>query len=130
MLERLVESNPWLLLCLLGVVCLTLFLLTVIVRGFSNSSRKQTAELQLKQDMVAKGLPATDIERVLWVSSTNAPLRDGPLARENLSDNEYSLVEKMLDDGRDINDIERVVRAIKGAPASAPARSFQASGSE
>ena len=83
-----------------------------LIAHYVTSCRRQEIEAALKQDMLNRGLAAADIERVMLASSA----REEPVAsqaKETVSDNEYYLVEKMLDDGHSMEDIERIIRAFK-----------------
>ena len=62
-------------------------------------------------------MTAADIERVLWASSGGSPANAE--TKETITDNEYALVEKMLDDGRPVEEIERLILAFKGNRSTA-----------
>src|SRR5262249_51878111 len=81
-------------------------------------------ESALKKDMINRGMSAADIERVLQASSTRT--EESKSAEEPISDNEYYLVEKMLDEGHSVEEIERLVRAFKsGGSASTAIRALE-----
>jgi hypothetical protein len=62
----------------MGLVALLLifgggFLVAIVsvVLGFLNNSRKREAEINLKHEMIARGMSADEIERVLAAKSTS-----------------------------------------------------------
>jgi hypothetical protein len=94
----------------------TLIFTVWIIAHYWKRVRQLDVETALKQDLINRGMAIADIERVLWASSGGPPASN---PAEVISDNEYYLVEKMLDDGRPVEEIERLVRAFKGEGASA-----------
>jgi hypothetical protein len=124
MIEKLIESGPGTVLSLAGIVCGAVVMLVAVVCHYSSETRRHAADVQLKRDLLAKGLGAADIERILWASSVNPPRSDRPRVPETLSDNEHALVEKMLDDGWEMDDIERLVRALRAGQAARPAEGY------
>lgn len=118
MFETLFADKPALFIPVAAIVGATLIFIVWIVAANCQQMRLQDLEAGLKRDMLERGMPAADIERVLMASSR----RETEIAAtETITDNEYYLVEKMLDDEHAIEDIERLVRAFKeGKPDSRP----------
>ena len=112
MIETFVTNNPALVIPCLAVVCATVFFIVWVIAHYWRQMRKLDVESALKQDMLNRGLAPADIERVL-LASVDPPQEEANEAKETISDNEYYLVEKMLDEGRSVEDIERLVRAFK-----------------
>jgi hypothetical protein len=110
MLDTLVQTHPALLIPILSVVGTALVFLVWIVAHYWASARRMEAEVALKKDMLNRGMSADDILRVLQASAESpaAPAEKGPV-----TDNEYYLVEKMLDAEYPVEEIERLVRALK-----------------
>ncbi len=120
MLERLVETAPGVLLSLAGIFCGTLFLLTWVTWHYWHYSRLHARETEFKRDMLARGLGTGDIERILWVSHENAPYCEDKQAPETLSKKEYTLLKKLIDNGSEPEQLERLVRALKHGSAQSP----------
>jgi hypothetical protein len=83
-----------------------------IVAHYWARVRRLEVEANLKRDMLARGMSAADIERVL-LASADADPEERPAEKETICDNEYYLVEKMLEEERPVEEIERLVRAFK-----------------
>jgi len=111
MIETLFARNPSLLIPIVALTGAAIVFTVWIVSHYWHAVRRQEAETALKQDMLNRGFAAAEIERVL-VSSSAKP--EATPERQVVSDNEYYLVEKMLDDGHSIEDVERLIRAFKG----------------
>jgi hypothetical protein len=112
MFESLVENNAALLIPLLSIAGAAVVFLVWILAHYWANVRRLEADATLKREMLARGLGAADIERILLASSggiTDSP----PAEKETISDNEYYLVEKMLDAEYPVEEIERLVRAFK-----------------
>jgi hypothetical protein len=112
MFETLFQREPALFIPVVAIVGSAVVFTVWLIAHYYNSSRRQEIEAALKQDMLNRGMSSADIERVMLASGA----RDSTLemqAKETISDNEYYLVEKMLDDGHAIEDVERVIRAFK-----------------
>ncbi|MFO0844390.1 MAG: hypothetical protein U0797_18670 [Gemmataceae bacterium] len=122
MFETLFQSNPALFIPVVSIVGTAIVFTVWLIAHYYSSTRRQEIEATLKQDMLNRGMTAADIERVMLASGS----RDSTVemqAKETISDNEYYLVEKMLDDGHAIEDVERVIRAFKeGKEGSVPVR--------
>jgi hypothetical protein len=114
---------PYYLVPTVAIVCATVVLLVAILCHNWRRARLNELEATLKQDMLNRGLPAADIERVLSASAANPP--ETPAAPDPVSDNEYYLIEKLVDEGKSADDIERVLRAVRGP---SPARPLKANG--
>jgi hypothetical protein len=117
MLEILVERQPALLIPLLSIVGAALVCLVWIVAHYWASARRLEVDANLKRDMLNRGLGAADIERVLLASSSSSP-EERPAAKDPITDNEYYLVEKMLDEEYPVEEIERLVRAFKSGEST------------
>jgi hypothetical protein len=111
MIETLFSRQPALLIPILAVLGSAVVFTVWIIAHYWGRARQLEMEAALKQDMLNRGLSAADIERVLFASSRRdeAP----PEPTETISDNEYYLVEKMLEEGHSVEEIERLVRAFK-----------------
>jgi hypothetical protein len=112
MFEVLFSRDPALFIPVLAIAAAGVVFVVWIAVHYWRSAKRLETDTALKQDMLARGLSAADIERVLWASSAG-PHQPGP-PPEAITDNEYYLVEKMLDDGRPMEEIERVIRAFRG----------------
>jgi hypothetical protein len=119
MLEAIFEKQPSLIVPVLALVGGTIVFTVWILAHYWKRARQIDIESSLKQDMLNRGLSAGDIERVLWASSDGPPEQASPGAQEVISDNEYYVVEKMIDEGKTIDDIERLIRAFKGNGSTA-----------
>jgi len=108
MFEPLVEKNPALLIPILSVVGAAVVFLVWIIAHYWAKIRRMELEAALKKDMLNRGLSPAEIERVLLASATARPQQ-----KEIVSDNEYHLVEKLVDAEYASDEIERVVRAFK-----------------
>jgi hypothetical protein len=117
---------PGLLIPILAITGGTVIAVVAILS--SNWRRHRAAEIlaALKQDMLNRGLSADDIVRI--VRATPGGEEDSCAAhQETITDNEYYLVEKLVDEGRATEDIERIIRAFKEhAARPAPAPDFRA----
>lgn len=112
MFEILFTNQPALFIPVLSIAAAAVVFGIWIVSHYWNDVRRQEIDAALKQDMLNRGMSAADIERVLLASQTPRP----PVVEQKadpISNNEYSLVEKMLDEGHSIDDVERIVRAFK-----------------
>src|SRR5262249_17917293 len=120
MLETLVERSPALLIPLLAIGGTTLIFVVWIVGHYWCKSKRMEIESALKKDMLARQFTPADVERVLLAAAANPPERPSS-GKETISDNEYYLVEKMLEEEYPAEEIERVVRAFKaGEKVSVP----------
>src|SRR5262245_34733482 len=111
MLDKLIETNPALLIPILAVTGTTLVFTVWILMHNWRKARQTEIEANLKKDMLARDFSAADIERVLLASTSRADLE--PVNQETISDNEYYLIEKMLDAGYPTEEIARLVKAFK-----------------
>jgi hypothetical protein len=111
MLDVLAEKHAELLIPLVALVAAGVVFLVWIVAHYWASTRRLEVEANLKRDMLNRGLSAADIERVLLASANQD--REPPAEKETISDNEYYLVEKMLDAEYPVEQIEKLVRAFK-----------------
>jgi hypothetical protein len=111
----LFTKEPALLIPIIAILSTGLVFLVWIMASYWHGARRLELEIALKKDMLTRGLSAGDIERILWASSTGPTEAGG---KETISDNEYYLVEKMLDEEHPIEEIERVIRAFRGNTAS------------
>jgi hypothetical protein len=112
MFEVLFSRQPGLFIPVLAIFLTgVVFVVWIIVHHWKGAKQLEL-DAALKQDMLNRGMSAADIERVLWASSSGPHEPTRP--PEPVTDNEYYLVEKMLDDGRPMEEIERVIRAFRG----------------
>lgn len=111
MFEVLFSRQPGLIIPVLAIAVAGVVFTVWIVVHYWNCAKQLEVEAALKQDMLSRGLSAADIERVLGASSSGPRQAQPP---EPVSDNQYYLVEKMLDDGRPMDEIERIVLAFRG----------------
>jgi hypothetical protein len=114
MFETIFQQQPALIVPALALVGGTVVFTVWILAHYWKRARQIDLDSSLKQDMLNRGLSAADIERVLWASSDGAAASVNTAAQEVISDNEYYLVEKMIDEGKSVEEIERLVRAFKG----------------
>jgi hypothetical protein len=119
MFEAIFEKQPSLIVPALSLVGATIVAIVWILAYHWKRVRQIDFESSLKQDMLNRGLSAGDIERVLWASSDGPPEQNTAATQEVITDNEYYLVEKMIDEGKTTEDIERVIRAFKGNGSTA-----------
>jgi hypothetical protein len=118
-MESLFLRHPWLLLTGLSVVSVAVVSVVAIVASAWRSIRKTDLEVALKQDMLNRGLSAADIERVLQASSTpSPPERPAWEKGDPISDNEYYLVEKLVEEGKSAEEIAHILQAIKSTHQS------------
>jgi hypothetical protein len=114
MFENLAAVNPGALIALVAILSGALIALVAVLAGNWAGVRRAEVEASLKQDMLNRGLSAADIERILRASSQSP---EPPPQTDPISDNEYYIVEKMLDEEKSVEDIERIIRAFKGPSA-------------
>jgi hypothetical protein len=105
------DKQPALLIPILAIVCVTLVFVVWIVSHNWRKARQFDLEAALKKDMLARDFSAADVERVLQASAGRVEPASGD--KEPVSDNEYYLVEKMLDEKYPVEEIERLVRAFE-----------------
>src|SRR5262245_58987632 len=96
MLETLFAQHPEYLIPIIALLGATIVFTVWIVSHYWQGARRQELEASLKQDMLNRGFAAAEIERVLTASSAKAEVTP---EKETISDNEYYLIEKMLDEG-------------------------------
>ncbi len=72
--------------------------------------RRTELETALKQDMLRRGLSVDEIERVLRASERPP---EEPAKPDPVSDNAYALTEKMIDEGRSGEEIERLLKLLQ-----------------
>jgi hypothetical protein len=119
MFEAIFYRQPSLIIPALALTGATIVCTVWILAYFWKRVRQIDVESSLKQDMLNRGLSAAEIERVLWASSDGPPAPSSPEAQEIISDNEYYLVEKLIEEGKTVEEIERLVRAFKGNGSTA-----------
>src|SRR5262249_60569283 len=103
--------EPALLIPVAAILGGVLIALVAMVLYHFRSLRQAELDATLKQDMINRGLSVADIERVLWASSARGqPEKELP---DPISDNEYYLVEKLVDEGKSAEEIERIIRAFR-----------------
>jgi hypothetical protein len=132
MLETLFVKSPETLVAFTFIVCAAVVALTAIVAHQWRSVRLSEVEASLKQDMLNRGLSADEIERVLRASAKPTNSRPPWLSDSKgvVSDNEYYLVEKLLEEGKSAKEIARIIKVLKGGadaglpgPTETPVRS-------
>lgn len=111
MFDLLIEKNPALIIPVIALSGAAVVFAIWIVAHYWHGIRRQELESAMKQDMLNRGFGADEIQRVLGASAS--PVEVAVPAKETISDNEYYLVEKMLEEGHAIEDIEKLVRAFK-----------------
>jgi hypothetical protein len=79
--------------------------------------RVTEAETALKQQMLDRGMPAAEIERVIKASADDSSGLEGLCASEEEKSERTALVEAMLENGMEAADVERVLRALGSATA-------------
>jgi hypothetical protein len=119
MFETIFEKQPSLIVPVLFLCGATIVFTVWIIAAHWKRARQMEVEGSLKQDMLNRGLTVADIERVLWASSDGPQDEATDDAQKTITDNEYYLVEKMLDEGRSVEEIERLIRAFKGDSSTA-----------
>ncbi len=119
MFDAIFEKQPSLIVPALSLIGSTIVFTVWILAHYWKHTRQIDVESSLKQDMLNRGLTAADIERVLWASSDGPPQRPAPDTQEVITDNEYYLVEKMIEEGKSAEEIERLIRAFKGDRSTA-----------
>lgn len=112
MLDTFFSDNPKMFIPALSIVCGCLIAVIAIIAHQWRRVRQLDIEGALKQDMLNRGLTPADIERVIFASTDGPPEQLGD-TREAVSDNEYYLVEKLVEEGRSSEDIERIIKAFK-----------------
>jgi hypothetical protein len=102
-------KNPELLIPFAVIVCGALVGLVAILAHQWRAIRRTELETALKQDMLRRGLSVDEIERVLRASEVppEAPAKPDPV-----SDNAYALTEKMIEEGRSGEEIERLLKLL------------------
>jgi hypothetical protein len=106
----LFSKNPEYLIPIFFIVCGALVAIVAIVATQWRAVRQIDIEAALKQDMLNRGLPVEEIERIVRASST---VPAGTQGGEPVSDNEYYLVEKLVDEGKSADEIERILRVFR-----------------
>jgi hypothetical protein len=119
MLETIFEKQPSLIVPALALMGGTIVFTVWILAHYWKRARQIETESALKQDMLNRGLSAADIERILWATSDGPPEQNVPAPQEVISDNEYYMVEKLLEEGKSVEEIERLLRAFKGSESTA-----------
>jgi hypothetical protein len=104
-------QQPALLIPIAAILGGVLIALVAMVLSHFRGLRQAELDANLKQDMINRGMSVADIERILWASSARGqPEADKP---DPISDNEYYLVEKLVDEGKTAEEIERIIRAFR-----------------
>jgi hypothetical protein len=121
MIETLFSKDPALLIPIIMAVCGALVGIVAIIANQWRNVRSAEVEAALKQDMLTRGLSVDEIERV--VRATNKSSKSKPewarSKKDPISDNEYYLVEKLVDEGKSAEEIERIIKALKAGGRSA-----------
>jgi hypothetical protein len=88
-----------------------LIAITAIIAAHWRGVRHAEMETNLKQQMLARGMSAAEIEQVLKASSTSGKYQDPPIFTGNVGTDKATLVKLMSDNGMDGQDIARVLQA-------------------
>lgn len=127
MIEKLFAEDPALLIPIIMALCGALVGIVAILAHQWRNIRNAEVEAALKQDMLTRGLSVDEIERV--VRATNKSSKSKPEWARNkkdpISDNEYYLVEKLVDEGKSAEEIERIINAVKAGGRSANMRAAE-----
>src|SRR5262245_61201373 len=100
-------NSPELLIPLAAILCGALVALVAILAHQWRAVRRTEMELALKQDMLRRGLSVEEIERVLRASQVPP---DEPAKPDPVSDNADALTEKMIEEGKTGEEIERLLK--------------------
>lgn len=120
MIERLLETAPWMLVPLTAIISAAMIVLIWIISHYTYYARQTSVESRLKHDMLERGMSVEEIERVLWVSGENMPVSQTPPEKADpISENQLALIERLLDEERDLGEIERLMRALRGNESEA-----------
>jgi len=74
-MEQLLLDNPWLVVIMLGAIVTVACTAIVFVSEYLQKTHTAEIEAMLKQDMLNRGMSATDIKTVLEASSDGAALK-------------------------------------------------------
>lgn len=110
--------NPALVVPVVAILCGTMIAVCAILAFHRRLVRRTELEMALKKNMLERGFSAQQIEQVIRASAYEAAEQPGKA--ETVSDNEYYLVEKLIDEGKSIDDVERVLKACKAVPGPTP----------
>ena len=106
----LFAKEPALLIPIVMFVGGFLVAITAIVAHHWRAIRRTELEVALKQDMLRRGLSVDEIERVLRASEKPP---EAATKADPVSDNAYALTEKMIDEGRSGEEIERLLKLLQ-----------------
>ncbi len=109
--------HPEYLIPIAAIVCGCVVALVAILSGMWRGVRRAEVEATLKQDMLNRGMSVDQIERVIRASAYNEEKSAPP---EPITDNEYYLVEKLVEEGKTSEDIERIIKAFKTSGGAMP----------
>jgi hypothetical protein len=127
MIESLFAKDPALLIPIIMAICGGLVGIVAIIANHWHSVRNAEVEAALKQDMLNRGMTVDEIERV--VKASNKQLSSKPAYPQNkkdpISDNEYYLVERLVDEGKSAEEIERIIKALKAGSQSTSTQPFE-----
>ena len=120
MIERLLETAPWMLVPLAAIISGAVIVIVWIISHYTYYARQAAVESRLKHDMLERGMSVDEIERVLWVSGENMPVsQTPPEPADPISENQLALIERLLDEERDLGEIERLMRSLRGSDSEA-----------
>jgi hypothetical protein len=119
MFESIAMREPALLIPIFAVLGGPVVFVTWIIAHYVAAARRTDLEMALKRDMLNRGMGAADIERVL----ASGQAADEP--KETLSETEYELVQKMLEQKYSGEEVERMVRALRGGESPTAFRALE-----
>jgi hypothetical protein len=106
-----------------GLLCAILIPLVAIVASQWRRVRLAQLEAHLKEQMLAKGMPAAEIEQVLKASSLPPTPPENPAFTGVPALDKFALVKVMAENSLSGEDIVCVLRAFDGPPDQAPGHS-------
>lgn len=114
-MEFLNNLNGGELIAVVAIVCGIGCGVVAIICDYWHRHRLAETEAALKQQMLDKGMSAAEIVQVLHASTQ----RKAPKSHcADLNYNKAKLVESLAENGLSGEEIERIVRALDGAPAN------------
>ncbi len=121
MFESIAMREPALLIPIFAVIGGPLVFIVWIIAHYTAQVRRLDQEMTLKKDMLNRGMSVPEIERV--VTATASPATDE--AKETVSESEYVLIQKMLEQKYSGEEVERMVRALRGGESPTAIRALE-----